>query len=93
MVCCCSADSELLAMTNVLHYYQKRLHVYVYQVRHQTQPSAAALRKCGVCGGLYVEGHLTIASTQCLHLFVSGFCSSTVACELFWCTNLGVLHW
>jgi hypothetical protein len=27
-----SADSELLAITNVLHYYQKRLHVYVYQV-------------------------------------------------------------
>lgn len=28
-----AADAELLARTNVLHYYQKRLHVYVYQVR------------------------------------------------------------
>lgn len=28
-------DSELLAITNVLHYYQKRLHVYVYQLNEE----------------------------------------------------------
>lgn len=30
--CLVFADPELLARTNVLHYYQKKLHVHVYQV-------------------------------------------------------------
>lgn len=88
-VCVC-ADSELLAITNVLHYYQKRLHVYVYQVSAWASactsnragsvqlpvslPVHAANRLCNHHRGMHRQRHVWQCVACCLRADIR-FCA------------------